>query len=96
MKNRTNPSLSYELSEADMDKILEKAKCFEALKGKSTADWIKSLESRLVSQRKDLAALLDRADENSRLLPMCVELRQEIQQTKTRLANLRFLRHTLN
>jgi hypothetical protein len=96
MKNKTIPSLSYELSDADVDEILEKSNCLESLKGKSNWDWIRSLESRLVSQRKDFLALLDRAAENPSLLPMCAELRQEIQQTKARLADLRFMRQILN
>jgi hypothetical protein len=50
----------------------------------------------LASQKKDLLALLDQAAENLSLHPMCVELRQEIQQTKARLADLRFLRQRCN
>ncbi len=89
MKNKSK-SL-YSLSDATLDIMLENPASINSYQGKSESEWIQSLESRLASQRKEFLALLDHAAENPSLMPLCAELRQEMQQIKARLADLRFL-----
>lgn len=58
--------------------------------------WIKILNRRIARQKRDLAALLDRADDDYKLMPFCIELRNLIQETKRRLADCRSLRGRMN